>query len=264
MQNIKMIIFDVDGTLYDLVNDEVPKSTKDALKELKAKGIKFSVATGRAHYALGKTINDLNPDYIISCNGGTISDNQKIIKANHFTLEDTISLINFTNKYDGGLLFKFDDKMHIYKNFNKISWIKNQMNSDVGKEPFIFNDNMNRHLKSLPLAACLHADEVKVKDELETNTNLSFIKYTKDEFDVINKGINKSIGLKMLLEYLDLNHDEVICFGDNYNDLEMLKAVKYSIAMGNAIQEIKDISYYTTDASNHDGIYKALKHFEII
>ena len=63
-----------------------------------------------------------------------------------------------------------------------------------------------------------------------------------------------------------LHADMENCFavGDSENDLDMLKAVKNSIAMGNAKEEILTYCSYVTKGIEEDGIYHALKHFGII
>lgn len=265
MKKIKMIVFDVDGTLYDLENQEIPSSTIDAISKIKAKGIKFVIASGRAHYGLDKSIYNLNPDYVIACNGGVISDhNLKVIRSIDMSKHDTECLVEFADKYDAGLLFKFDDHMYIYNHPEKINWLKEHMEGEVGSEPFIFHPEHTRHLQNLPQSCSLHADEKLINKLLVPNTNLDFLKYIDDGFDVINKGINKAVGLKMLLEYLNVDEDEVMCFGDNYNDIEMMKMIKNSVAMGNAIDELKEIASYTTTKSSEDGIYNALVKLGII
>lgn len=265
MKKIKMIVFDVDGTLYDLEKKEIPSSTIYAINKLKKLGIKFVIASGRTHYALGKAINDLNPDYIISCSGSVISDsNKKIINSIDISKHDTQTLVDFANKYDAGLVFKFDDHMYIYNHPEKINWLKGQMESDIGKEPFIFHPEQTRHFANLPQACCIHADETLINDILKPNTNLAFLKYITDGYDVITKGTNKAVGLKMLLDHLQMQEDEVMCFGDNYNDIEMMKMIKNSVAMGNAVDEIKAIASYTTTKSSDNGIYNALIKLGII
>ncbi len=58
--------------------------------------------------------------------------------------------------------------------------------------------------------------------------------------------------------------DECLAFGDSQNDIPMIQACKIGIAMGNAIDEVKDASDFVTSNIKEDGIYNGLKHFEII
>lgn len=55
-----------------------------------------------------------------------------------------------------------------------------------------------------------------------------------------------------------------IAIGDGFNDIKMLEGAALSIAMGNAPKEIKDISDYVTDDIYEDGVFNALKHFNLI
>ena len=71
---MKLIIFDVDGTLYDLNSHCIPDSAVSALRQLRQNGIPFALASGRAHYGMGKALNDLHADYIIADSGGVIVD----------------------------------------------------------------------------------------------------------------------------------------------------------------------------------------------
>ena len=69
---IRLLVFDVDGTLYDMKHHEIPASCRQAIAQAKAAGIRFAIATGRTHYALGKALNDLKPDYILGVNGAVV------------------------------------------------------------------------------------------------------------------------------------------------------------------------------------------------
>ncbi len=55
-----------------------------------------------------------------------------------------------------------------------------------------------------------------------------------------------------------------MAFGDHYNDIEMIKKVGIGVAMGNGLSEVKAQADYVTESNEKDGIYQALKHFEII
>ena len=53
---LKLIIFDVDGTLYDLKSHCIPQSCTEAIRQLKRNKIRFAIASGRAHYGMGKAL----------------------------------------------------------------------------------------------------------------------------------------------------------------------------------------------------------------
>ena len=75
-------------------------------------------------------------------------------------------------------------------------------------------------------------------------------------FDIVNNNVSKGNAIKYLLKVLNINKENSICFGDSINDIEMFKSVGISVAMGNSIEEIKNIADYITDTNDNDGISK--------
>nr|OTO08196.1 hypothetical protein A5880_002466 [Enterococcus sp. 4G2_DIV0659] len=82
--------------------------------------------------------------------------------------------------------------------------------------------------------------------------------------DIIPAGGSKIVGIQACAEYFEFTLDEVMAFGDSWNDVEMLHGVGIGVAMGNAEDEVKQISDYVTKTNEEDGIYHALKHYDVI
>lgn len=261
---IKMLVFDVDGTLYDLKSHAIPKSCIEGIKKAKEHGYLFVIASGRAHYGLGKAIDALHADYILSANGGVVVDQtKKIISHQDIAYDDCLKLISFAKEQEAGLVFKFPHHMYIYQHPEKVDWLAGQMESDIGKEVFIFHSKQDHHEVELPQCASLHADPKEVM-RFAKHSNLSFHQFSDDGFDVAPKGVHKGAGLKQLMDYLHVKKEEVACFGDNYNDLEMFDTAGYRIAMGNAVDEVKAKADFITASSDQDGIYLGLRHLHCI
>lgn len=80
--------------------------------------------------------------------------------------------------------------------------------------------------------------------------------------EIIKKGINKAVGVDYAREYLNIPQSRTIAFGDEDNDTEMLQYAEHGVAMKNAIDDIKSISNYVTEANNNnDGIGHFLNEF---
>ena len=77
----------------------------------------------------------------------------------------------------------------------------------------------------------------------------------------MNKDVNKGITLKWILNHFGIKEDECAAFGDAQNDLEMLLAVKYGVAMGNSDEDFKKKVNYTTLSNDEDGIVEFLKEY---
>ncbi|MGN0676279.1 MAG: HAD hydrolase family protein, partial [Ruminococcus sp.] len=82
-------------------------------------------------------------------------------------------------------------------------------------------------------------------------------------FENVPKGFSKATGIYKILEILGIDISNAYAIGDSMNDLSMLQAVPNSIAMGQGTSVHKYVSYITDDIYN-DGIWNALKHFELI
>ena len=72
---------------------------------------------------------------------------------------------------------------------------------------------------------------------------------------------DKSEGIIRLLEYHHLTIEDAVIFGDGLNDIKMFQTIPFSIAMGNADEQLKRIAHYVTDSAGNHGIFRACEHF---
>jgi len=77
--------------------------------------------------------------------------------------------------------------------------------------------------------------------------------------DCMRPGINKGQAVKLLQDSLGIKPEETMAFGDQLNDIEMLKQAYYSFAVGNAREEVKAAARFRTDTNVNDGVLKILK-----
>ena len=82
--------------------------------------------------------------------------------------------------------------------------------------------------------------------------------------DIIPAEGGKQNGIRKMLEYYAIRPEEIMAIGDGENDLDMMEFAGISVAMGNAVPSVKAAADYVTDDVDHDGIYHALKHFQLI
>ena len=82
--------------------------------------------------------------------------------------------------------------------------------------------------------------------------------------DILPEAVSKASAIERMLGLLGFDRSQAIAFGDEENDLEMFGAVDYTVAMGNAIDALKQTATYVTDSVDEDGIYNACCHFGLI
>lgn len=258
---IKAVFFDIDGTLVSFKTHKIPHSTKNALKELRQKGIKTFIATGRP-FAAVNNLEDCEFDGYITMNGAycMTADKMPIFKQ-AISQTEIQEMLNFQkNVMDFPCMAATQDGM--YMNFvnadvEKVFSLINFPNPNMkrldelaGKDVFqmvsFINEDCEKQLMSTVLTGCESA-----------RWNPLFT-------DIISKGISKQVGIDKVIGHYALDLNEVMAFGDGGNDLQMLAHVPHSVAMGNAVEQVKAAAAYVTTSVDDDGILNALKHFDVL
>jgi len=80
---------------------------------------------------------------------------------------------------------------------------------------------------------------------------------------ITDKRVNKGTSLRYLCERNGINMENVMAIGDSENDEDFLKEVGYKIAVGNADDNLKEISTYTCEKFYGDGVAEAIEKFAL-
>ena len=111
----------------------------------------------------------------------------------------------------------------------------------------------------------IHDDESLMKQVMdEINNNCKEAHCVRSEGDIYTlTHIDASKGntLKKLMELMKVSSDQVLVFGDNYNDTSMFDVVKYSVAMGNSTKEIQDKATHVTKSNEEQGVSWFIKNY---
>jgi len=265
MKDIKFVIFDVDGTLITKSSRILLDSTIDAIHQLQNKGIKVAIATGRAMYALEKSIIDrVHFDYYVCSNGTFIYDNDdKKIVYKRIVLNETINkYTDLCDKTNSEVLFQFEDAGYIYSGNGKLKKI---ITKYLGINDFIINHpERNHHLKNEASAIVSYIDENHLETFKDSFLDYDFVPFAQDYYDLNPKSINKATGIFKICDYLNIDYSQTMAFGDANNDYEMIEEAGIGIAMGNALDNIKEVAKYITEDTEHHGVHNALVHFGLI
>ena len=255
--NYKLIAMDFEGTL--LRDDKtISENTKNILKLYKDLGYLIVGVTARTL----KSAKDVIPldifNYLIINNGVSIYnvDSNEMIYQGNIDKDTAKTITEEIESLCEQIDYVTDNMYYIYinKKNSNLDFIRDISSIEKIGEPVA---RMNAFLKDID----------KVKDYYElistkyNNVNC-FIMQDSDSINkwlVINpKGVNKANTLKELGKMENISLDEMIFFGDGLNDLEVMAEVGLGVAMGNALEEIKDKSKEVTESNNEDGIVKFL------
>ncbi|MEG0403067.1 MAG: HAD family hydrolase [Anaerorhabdus sp.] len=258
--NKKYIFFDIDGTLTShTIRNHISDSTFLAIKKLKENGHFISLATGRAVF-LTKEIAEKTTIESLVCEGGNglIVDGELVayepinidLAKDILRQCDELGIGWAVSNVDNPLLITRSED--VKTSFSVTSFIRK---IEVHKDYDYNNETSIRRI-------LIENNQEKYK-QLQNIEKIGFMKYEGSPFALIEPD-NKYKGIRKLLEILQGNEEDVIVFGDGINDISMFKEAKTSVAMGNAIDELKAIATYVTDDANSDGIYNACLHLGLI
>ncbi|WP_026527895.1 Cof-type HAD-IIB family hydrolase [Butyrivibrio sp. VCD2006] len=255
----KIIFCDVDGTL---VNSEhrVTDLTRKAILDLK---IPFVIVSARSPSGIYPILEKNGFDSaIIAFSGALIQDEDRnIIYQNGLEIPLAKRIIDFIES----------EKMSVAWNiFAGDKWIvKSRDDARVRREESIVEVKASEgSIEFLKEGEVVHKilcmcnpDEI---DDIELTIRKHFpevnaVKSSDILLEIMNKDVNKADSVKRYCDTLNIDTDEVVAFGDNYNDVEMLDLAGLGVLMGNAPDELKKRFEHITEDNDHDGIAKVLK-----
>lgn len=258
---IESFFFDFDGTLQGFENHSLSDSAIEALKLLKQKNKKIYIATGRSLKDMPETIFEHGFDGYINNNGGMCSDrDRKTFFTEYINPKDIEALLKYDEENPTVFSFMTSDSFSINRVNDKI--IKSFSHFDLSVPDVV--DPRNLPFDNV-MQMNLFVDEKTEKNILENvmknSVSTRWIEYFAD---VNPKGINKMKGIERMANRHLLDLSKTMAFGDGGNDITMLQGSKIGVAMGNANENVKEIADFVTTSVDEDGIWNALKHFEII
>lgn len=258
MKNIKIIFFDIDGTLIPLGESGVRDETIRALKSLKDRGIKICIATGRSPIQIPK-IDQVEFDCHLTFNGSLCYNDNEDIFSNPLNRDDIMTFIKNASAMNKPLGLA-----------SKGQYVANFLNDDLAQY-FSFGSTLPTMVDDIEKFA-LNKDVYQMvmpirKEEytraLKDTKSLKITAWWDRVVDVIPQNGGKGQAVEKILEYYGFYKNEALAFGDGDNDIEMFEQVR-GIAMGNASENLKNIAHDTCKSVNEDGVYHYLKDRQII
>lgn len=258
---IKAAFFDLDGTIMDPQTHTIPQSSIETIDKLQNNGIKVFVASGRQYNALSTMagVMDIAWDGYICSNGGAVYNKEgELISGSFFKSEQVEALIKKCELEGLKIYLRCEEKDFAPLGVNQ--YVIEAHNFFDEPLPSLIKPYQNERVIMALIYAPMDYDFYSVK-EIE---GLQAFPNRSTYADICLSHISKEAGLKSIESYLHITTDEMIAFGDQNNDLEMIRYAGIGVAMGNGSDEVKEAANYTTDDCDKDGILKACKHFKLI
>lgn len=273
--DIKMIAVDLDGTLFTSSKEILPE-TQSALERAAGYGIEIVPATGRPFHGVSEKVTELEfVNYILTCNGAAIYDRRtgECLYEQPMSPEKGTEILTALK----GLNISIDAFIngYSYKERSQINFIDSlalsQVMKDYIKKTRLYVDDLIEFVSSEKLSVqkitlnfakssdgtSLDRDETKAR--LDKISDIAVVSGGDNNLEITESAINKGISLVNFGKRLGIDRSQIIAFGDSGNDLEMLKAAGFGVAMGNSERTVLDIADYVTLSNNDNGIGDAVE-----
>lgn len=245
----RVIALDLDGTLLTPTKTLLPSSLQ-ALARAREAGFTPIIVTGRHHVAIHPFYQALALDTpAICCNGTYLYDYQakKVVKADPLPVAQALQLIDMLNEHQVHALMYVDDAMvyetptgHVLRTLN---WA--QSLPPEQRPVFTQVDSLAqtaREVNAVWKFALTDEDSAKLNAfalTVEQQLGLECERSWHDQIDIARQGNSKGKRLAQWVASQGLSMQDVVAFGDNFNDISMLQAAGMGVAMGNAADEVK-------------------------
>ncbi|MBQ9904315.1 MAG: HAD family phosphatase [Synergistaceae bacterium] len=272
MGRIKLIAFDLDGTLF---NDkkEVTAGTFETLERAAGMGIEIVPCTGRFWEAIPESIKAMKfVRYVISLNGAAIFDVKEMKTLAEFLIpsERAVTLLKVFDElpviYDAVANGKGYMKREHYERLAEV--MIGEWQVKVVKDHRIPVDDIFDVIAKAggSQKMQMYTLDAKLRENLLSSLphvfpKALFTSSVPNNIEINDLKANKGEGLKFLADYLGIPMESTLAFGDGLNDIRMIQNAGIGVAMANAVDEVKGIADYVTLDCNHDGVAEGIKKF---
>jgi Cof subfamily protein (haloacid dehalogenase superfamily) len=256
------LFFDIDGTLVSFNTHEIPSSTLLALTQAKANGSRVYIATGRPPLIITnlKAIEHLIDGYVTT-NGALCYVGDELVCCQPIPKQDVMTCVEDAKAKGYSLIVVGRKDVAVLDPTGDVERIFHQMLAvNELANASLLEDVLQQDI--LQLTPFFRSD---YEQELMARIPLCVSGRWHPEFtDITANGADKGKGIFAMARHEGFDPKRTIAFGDGGNDTSMIVQAGIGIAMGNAIDELKELADYVTTSVDDDGILNALRHFNVV
>lgn len=258
----KVLFFDIDGTLLDtrIGVNEIPESVKQEMKRLHDLGHKLFISSGRPRAMLDDKLLNAGFDGFVLANGAYVEIDGKSIYEDRMDTELTIKTMEMLEKLNCAYMIETAKNVYLEKENELYDFFYKEGFAQRFKTDFDKYDVITRALKIETNVT--DQDRERVVDYIQNHFGyiVNFDEHgSQNAFELYSPTISKAVGIQKVLEYYKLNRDDSYAFGDGLNDLEMIQYCHVGVAMGNAVDKLKEAADLICQSTAQDGLAKILR-----
>lgn len=253
---MNLVFFDIDGTLA--IGRNVPESAQKALGQLRRNGDMVFICTGRCLPYVKKNFHQYADGYICSNGRYAVTDQGEILYDQPLSAQQVEDLVKSLDQVGCGYVFNgqehgwyggMEGGFEVMEKVWDPGYLQNGFPEEYTAYCFdVYFPGMDLH---------------RIQEKL-SGTCLLNPHGPHPTADVTILGVDKGSAVRAVAAKLGIPIGNTYAFGDGINDLCMLEASGHGIAMGNAMDELKEKADYITTDIMDDGVMNGLKHYGLI
>jgi Cof subfamily protein (haloacid dehalogenase superfamily) len=251
----KYFFFDIDGTLTDKSTHKIVPSAQRALQQLKDHGHFVAIATGRARYKALSFTDPINIHDLVCYGGGCLVIDGRTVSLQALDHDKAARLLEHADEDGLGWMLMLHDSDDVY--FNRPVFLEQ---AGLRTELTTYHEDPSLDFHALPDILKIYLYLPQGSEEKHPwIKEMGFLRMSSSY--VVIQYDQKKQGILAMMDHLKADPKDAVVFGDDTNDLVMFDPRWFSIAMGNACEELKEKADYVTARNVEDGIWKACRHF---
>lgn len=256
-----VIFIDYDNTIFSHKTWSIPKSALAALEGLKDTGYKVVVATGRPF--TGTTLpaefeGRFVPDCLVSSNGAYIEAEGHILWKKYFDPQLQKQVMDYAVSKNYCLMCGMNGHWYVSNKERFLEMATPNQRKFAPEDGEAFRTMYDQKLASLFLADT----EEAILDMEKRFPDVKLLRMGKElgGADIIPVENGKVIGASRILDYYHTDFAHTAAIGDSMNDVELIEAAGFGVAMGNAMKDVQERADYVAPAITEDGLQDAIAH----
>lgn len=282
---MRLIATDLDGTLLN-EEHEISEENIKSIRQAQEQGIEVIVATGRTYFDAASICKKYGLNtYLISYNGAAIHDKSgQEISSLTMDRNDVQYMAKWLEEKDYYYEVSTDEKIYMPSNATEIlhreaeglkgtefeldpiyfEEILDQIFSQSGMTPVKNYEEIMSADEGIYKVFCFSFDDKKRQIAINQFAEMKQFLMTSsmtNNFELGHRDASKGNALKIVADRLGISLEQAMAIGDNYNDVSMMKIVKFSVAMGTAKNDIKELCSFVTHGNDKNGVAYAIEKF---
>lgn len=267
----KLMVSDLDETLIR-ADGTISDDNVAAIRAAAKLGVKFVPNTGRGFASVQPLLKKIGTyeqpnQFVVSYNGGAVVENKdnKVLLTGQMPYADAKKIFDML-KVHPDISIHVYTLNHLYIHTPRPDDLKYVVSRGVTYTEMPdtdFTRFKDKHIMKVifmnPDIKIRHAIAEEVYAQMKDVADLTYSSGRYAEFN--HKGVNKGSATLQLADYLHIKPEEIMAFGDNANDLPMLRSVGMPVSVSNGIPEVKAVAKYVTKANYENGVAEAIHKY---